>query len=74
MEVIFLYNTDGIENQLKNPKKVHRLQTQYAALLHKYLKSSHTEDLANMLFSNGLMLIHETEKVYNLSKNRLLLH
>ena len=71
MELIFLYNTDGIENQLKDEPKVKSLQTQYAALLHKYLKSCHPENEANTLFSDGLMLIHDTERVHDLSLNKL---
>ena len=73
MELIFLYNTDGIECQLQNYDKIKYLQVQYANLLHKYLKSKTGENNnnANGLFSNALMLIHDTEKVYNLSKNKL---
>ena len=71
IELIFFYNSDGIEKQLKNGNKVKQLQTQYASLLHKYLKSVHTQNDANALFSDAVMLIHDTERVYNLSLNKL---
>ena len=71
MELIFLYNTDGIECQLQNYEKIKKLQLQYANLLHKYLKSKTGENNANSLFSNALMLIHDTEKVNHLSLNKL---
>ena len=72
MELIFLYNTDGIECQLQNYEKIKKLQLQYANLLHKYLKSKTSENNdANALFSNGLMLIHDTKRVYDLSLHKL---
>ena len=71
MELIFLYNTDGIETKLQNHQTIKNLQVQYANLLHKYLKSKTGENNANSLFSNALMLIHDTEKVNHLSLNKL---
>ena len=73
MELIFLYNTDGIECQLQNYEKIKKLQLQYANLLYKYLKSKSTgeDNDANTLFSNGLMLIHDTKRVYDLSLHKL---
>ena len=76
MELIFLYNTDGIECQLQNYEKIKKLQLQYANLLHKYLKSLKSKSTgedndANTLFSNGLMLIHDTKRVYDLSLHKL---
>ena len=72
MELIFLYNTDGIQCQLQNYEKIKKLQLQYANLLHKYLKSKTSENNdANALFSNGLMLIHDTKRVYDLSLHKL---
>ena len=71
MELIFLYNTDGIECRLQNHDKIKKLQLQYANLLHKYLKSKTSEDDANTLFSNGLMLIHDTKRVHELSLHKL---
>ena len=71
MELIFLYHSDGVENLLKQGEKVKHLQLQYSTLLHKYLKSNHPESEANSLFSDGLMLIHDTERLNNLSQNKL---
>ena len=71
MQLILLYNTDGIENQLKNPEKVNQVQQNYCRLLHRYIKSKHSDQVTNVLFGKGLMLIHETQRVYELSNMRL---
>ena len=71
IQLILLYNSDGIENQLMHPSKIKDLQANYSNLLHRYLKSYHSSSVANILFSKGLMLVHETQRAYDLSKHRL---
>ena len=71
INLIFLYNIDGIEDKLKNTEKIKDLQANYCSLLHKYLKSKHSPEVANIMFGKGLMLIHETKKAYDLSQQRL---
>ena len=68
---ILLYNIDGIENQLKNPKKISQLQAQYCSIFLKYLKSCHTEEVARKLLGKGIMLVQETERAYELSQKTL---
>ena len=75
MELIFLYNTDGIESQLKNFEKIQKLQLQYANLLHKYLKSKRVgKNNTNASFSNGLMFIHDAKRISELSSQCLKLN
>jgi len=72
MHLVFLYNIDGgIERQLKHPQKVKELHEHYCKLLHKYIKSIHKAEVANVLFGKGLMLIHETQRAHELSLQRL---
>ena len=72
MHLVFLYNSDGgIEKQLKHPQKVKELHEHYCKLLHKYIKSIHKAEVANVLFGKGLMLIHETQRAHELSLQRL---
>ena len=71
MLLVFLYNCDGIEKQLKHPQRVKELHEHYCKLLHKYIKSIHNPQVANVLFGKGLMLIHETQRAYQLSLQRL---
>ena len=71
MHLVFLYNCDGIEKQLKHPQRVKELHEHYCKLLHKYIKSIHNPQVANVLFGKGLMLIHETQRAYQLSLQRL---
>ena len=71
MQFILLYNTDGIEKHLKEPKKIKDLQGHYCNLLQKYLKSYHAPEVANVLFAKGVMLVHETQRAHDLSKQRL---
>ena len=72
MHLVFLYNSDGgIERQLKHPQKVKELHEHYCKLLHKYIKSIHKAEVANVLFGKGLMLIHETQRAHELSLQRL---
>ena len=71
LQLILLYHSDGIESQLKDRSKVQKLQSYYAKLLHKYLKSKHEDKIANILFSKGIMLVHDTQHAFELSLQRL---
>ena len=71
LQLILLYNSDGIESQLRNLQAVQNLQNCYAKLLHKYLRSKHEYHTANSLFSKGLMLVHDTQRAFELSLQRL---
>ena len=71
LQLVLLYNSDGIESQLKDLQAVQKLQNYYAKLLHKYLKSKHECNAANSLFSKGLMLVHDTQRAFELSLQRL---
>ena len=70
VQLIFLYNSDGM-NRLINSQKVKSLQANYSNLLYRYLKSCHEPALANILFGKGLMLIHETQRAHELLQQRL---
>ena len=71
LQLILLYNSDGIEPQLKDLTKVQKLQSYYAKLLHKYLKSKLEDGIANTLFSRGIMFVHDTQRAFELSTQRL---
>ena len=71
LQLILFYHSDGIESQLKDRSKVQKLQSYYAKLLHKYLKSKHEDKIANILFSKGIMLVHDTQRAFELSLQRL---
>ena len=71
LQLILLYNCDGIESQLQDLPKVQKLQAYYGKLLHKYLKSKVEEKLANTLFSKGIMFVHDTQRAFELSMQRL---
>ena len=71
IQLILFYNIDGIESKLKEATKVQKLQTCYARLLHKYLVSKHEYQSANALFSRGLMLVHDTQRAFELSLQTL---
>ena len=71
LQMILFYHSDGIESQLKDLPKVQKLQSYYAKLLHKYLKSKHEDNLANILFARGIMLVHDTQRAFELSMQRL---
>ena len=71
LQLILLYNSDGIEPQLKDLPKVQKLQSYYAKLLHKYLKSKLEDGVANTLFSRGIMIVHDTQRAFELSMQRL---
>ena len=73
IQLIFLYNSDGIEDQLKHGTKVKDLLANYSNLLHRYLKSCHSSAVANILMDKGLMLIQDIQRAYELSKYRLML-
>ena len=71
LQLILFYNSDGIESRLKEAKKVQQLQSYYAKLLHKYLKSKQEDNLANNLFSKAIMLVYDTQRTFELSLQRL---
>ena len=71
IQLIFLYHSDGIEDQLKHATKVKDLQANYSNLLHRYLKSYHNSAVAHILLGKGLMLVQDTQRAYDLSKYRL---
>ena len=74
VQLILFYHTDGIESKLKESTKEQKLQTCYARLLHKYLKSKHDYQSANALLSKGLMLVHDTQRAFELSLQTLKLY
>ena len=71
VQLILLYNSDGIEDKLKHASKIKELQANYSNLLHRYLKSQHNPAVANILLGKGLMLVHDTQRAYDFSTNRL---
>ena len=69
---ILLYNTDGINSdQLSCVEKIKKIQADYCHLLYQYLKSKHNSKVSHILYGKALMLIHETQRVYELSQLRL---
>ena len=71
MQIILLYNCDGIESQLKEPAKIRQYQAHYCNMLHRYLKCQHGPEIARILLSKSVMLVHETQMAYDLSQQRL---
>lgn len=72
--LILTYNATGIENRVYSAQ-AEKNQQKYLSLLLRYLKSiSENQDEAYQMFHKGLMLIHETEALKELSKNRLKLN
>ena len=68
---ILLLNTDGLKHQLKNKKLVELAQQKYASMLHYYLnKSQHLENHSTLL-ARSLMLVHDTQRVHEVSLERL---
>ena len=71
---ILLYNTDSTSTQkLKDIQKIQKLQANYSHLLWQYLNTKHDSQVSRILFGKGLMLVHETQRVYELSQLRLTL-
>ena len=69
--MIILHNTDGIKFQLKDKCAIEKVQLSYANLLHKYLKSNHDDQVANCLFHQGLMFVHQCQRAYELQQYTL---
>ena len=69
--LILLYNPCGANLQEK--KKVENLQLQYIHFFYKFLKSHFDSNEANKHLHKGIMLIQETQRIYELSKSRLIL-
>ena len=67
---ILLLNTDDLKHQLKNQKLVELAQKRYASMLHYYLKSQHLENHSTLL-ARGLMLVKDTQRIYDLLLERL---
>ena len=67
---ILLLNTDDLKHQLKNQKLVELAQKRYASMLHYYLKSQHLENHSTLL-ARSLMLVHDTQRVHEVSLERL---
>ena len=68
---ILLYNTDGISSEQTDVKKIQNIQADYCHLLYQYLNSKHNSKVSHLLYGKALMLIHETQRVYELSQLRL---
>ena len=71
MQRILVYNTDSIEKFLKNPTKIKNLQAHYCSQMQKFLRSSHSPAVTNILFGKAVMLIQETQRAHDLAKLRL---
>ena len=69
MMMILLHNSDGIE--LTDKDNVEYIQQKYVNLLHKYFKSNLSSNLAYEQLHKGIMLIHDTQRMYELSQQRL---
>ena len=67
---VLLLNMDGLKNHLNNKKCIEEAQQKYASMLHYYLKCHHPEKHTS-LFARGLMLVHDTQRVHELSLQRL---
>ena len=67
--MILLHNTDGIE--LTNKSQIESTQLKYVNLLNKYLKSQLNSELAYGQLHKGMMLIHDTQRMHELSQQRL---
>ena len=72
MIMMLFLNTNGLDLDKKAKAEIEAIQTQYAHLLHKYLKSHKNEpSKVNSLFHQGLMIIHDSQEAYELSLKRL---
>ena len=67
--MILLHNTDGIE--LENKSHIESTQLKFVNLLNKYLKSHLNSELAYEQLHKGMMLIHDTQRMHELSQKRL---
>ena len=67
---VLLLNTSELRYQLNNRKYVEEAQQKYASMLHYYLKCHHPGKHST-LFARGLMLVHDTQRVHELSLQRL---
>lgn len=72
--LILTYNATGIENRVYSAE-AERNQQKYLNLLLRYFKSiSENQDEAYQMFHKGLMLIHETDALKEMSQKRLKLN
>lgn len=76
IQAVLLYNCDGIQDAFirSNSSRFEKIQFQYANLLLKYMKSlTESEKDAYRLFHQGLMMVQATQRLHDLSQNRLIL-
>jgi len=69
MNLILLHNTDGL--QLNDSTLVEKAQQNFINFLHKYLKSHLQETTAYSQLHKALMLVHDTQRIHELSLQRL---
>ena len=69
MNLILLHNTDGL--QLNDSALVEKAQQNFINFLHKYLKSHLQETTAYSQLHKALMLVHDTQRIHELSLQRL---
>ena len=69
MNLILLHNTDGL--QLNDSALVEKAQQNFINFLHKYLKSHLPETTAYSQLHKALMLVHDTQRIHELSSQRL---
>lgn len=69
MNLILLHNTDGL--QLNDSALVEKAQQRFINFLHKYLKSHLPETTAYSQLHKALMLVHDTQRIHELSQQRL---
>ena len=69
MNLILLHNTDGL--QLNDSALVEKAQQNFINFLHKYLKSHLPETTAYSQLHKALMLVHDTQRIHELSLQRL---
>ena len=74
MILILFHNTNGAVNKLSDPARVERAQQKFVNILHKYLKSHKSPEVAYNCLHKGVMLVHATQRIYELSLKRLQLH
>ena len=69
LTMILLHNTNGIE--LTNKSQIESTQQKYVNLLNKYLKFHLNSELVYGQLHKGMMLIHDTQRMHELSQQRL---
>ena len=67
--MILLHNTDGL--RLNNNAVIEKSQQNFVNFLHKYLKSHLSQKDAYSQLHKALMLVHDTNRIDELSQQRL---